>query len=215
MFREEIRVGVGDEVVRGQWIGNSGESGSKGSPHLHFEVMLDGTLVDPVRFLASRGLAFGRSPVQAAVGLLSTGTSSGTTEEADPVDPEDDMTPEQENLLKHVVAIATEARGLAAHSNVLLASLPAAVARAALWDLTVARNVDGVDKRVPVIQEIADITTQVLGLAPADLVNEVDELAMATALAPLVPQIVTSLSDADLVAIGAAVANEHLRRVTG
>lgn len=218
MFREEIRVRVGDTVARGQWIGNSGESGSKGRPHLHFEVMVSGQLVDPVVFLGARGLALGRPgtspPTQVASIAAGTTVEPEPEPEAEPFDPEDDMTPEQDNLLKHAVAMASEARGLAAHANALLASLPAAVAKAALWETTVSRNVGGVDRKIPVIQEIADIKTQVLGLTPVDLAIEVDELAMVAALAPLLPQVVSKLSDTDLLTIGAAVANEHLRRAT-
>jgi murein DD-endopeptidase MepM/ murein hydrolase activator NlpD len=48
-------VGVADReaVSAGQVIGAIGQSGRATGPHLHFEVQLDGTAVDPVAWLAS------------------------------------------------------------------------------------------------------------------------------------------------------------------
>lgn len=46
------QVKVGDEVERGQVIGKLGNSGRTTGPHLHYEVWLNGRLVDPNRALA-------------------------------------------------------------------------------------------------------------------------------------------------------------------
>ena len=46
---------VGSAVTRGQPIGTMGQSGNAGSPHLHFEVRLDGssgTAIDPVPLIS-------------------------------------------------------------------------------------------------------------------------------------------------------------------
>jgi murein DD-endopeptidase MepM/ murein hydrolase activator NlpD len=47
----------GDTVALGQAIGTVGASGLATAPHLHFEVWLRGTAVDPIRFIASTHLA--------------------------------------------------------------------------------------------------------------------------------------------------------------
>ena len=46
----------GDSVAMGQAIGMVGESGLATAPHLHFEVWIRGTAVDPIRFIASTHL---------------------------------------------------------------------------------------------------------------------------------------------------------------
>jgi murein DD-endopeptidase MepM/ murein hydrolase activator NlpD len=47
-------VRVGQRVSAGEAIGRSGDTGSATGAHLHFEVSVDGTKVDPVPFLAAR-----------------------------------------------------------------------------------------------------------------------------------------------------------------
>lgn len=46
-----IRVKPGQQVKRGQVVGLSGMSGNATGPHLHFEVRVDGTPVNPTRYL--------------------------------------------------------------------------------------------------------------------------------------------------------------------
>ena len=48
-----IGVASGQAVVAGQVIGALGQSGLATGPHVHFEVQVDGTSVDPVAWLAS------------------------------------------------------------------------------------------------------------------------------------------------------------------
>jgi murein DD-endopeptidase MepM/ murein hydrolase activator NlpD len=48
-----IGVVNGETVTAGQVIGAVGESGRATGPHVHFEVQVDGTSVDPVAWLAS------------------------------------------------------------------------------------------------------------------------------------------------------------------
>lgn len=48
---DEFKVQVGDEVSKGQQIGLSGQTGRATGPHLHWSVILNGAMVDPVLFL--------------------------------------------------------------------------------------------------------------------------------------------------------------------
>lgn len=51
-------VEVGATVTAGQQIGVTGTSGQSTGCHLHFEVVVDGNRVDPLAFLAVRGVSF-------------------------------------------------------------------------------------------------------------------------------------------------------------
>ena len=57
-----VTVDQGENVLPGQWIGQSGTSGNSTGPHLHFEVRVTpetGSAVDPVPWLAARGVPVG------------------------------------------------------------------------------------------------------------------------------------------------------------
>ncbi|MEU6143357.1 M23 family metallopeptidase [Streptomyces sp. NPDC047081] len=57
-----VTVDQGDRVSTGQWIAQSGTSGNSTGPHLHFEVRVTpelGSAVDPLPWLAARGVAVG------------------------------------------------------------------------------------------------------------------------------------------------------------
>ncbi|MDH6215110.1 M23 family metallopeptidase [Streptomyces pseudovenezuelae] len=57
-----VTVDQGERVAAGQWIGQSGTSGNSTGPHLHFEVRVTpelGSAVDPVPWLAARGVPVG------------------------------------------------------------------------------------------------------------------------------------------------------------
>ncbi len=47
----EIKVGVGQRVVRGQVIGAMGATGNTTGPHLHYEIRLYGASVDPTKYM--------------------------------------------------------------------------------------------------------------------------------------------------------------------
>jgi murein DD-endopeptidase MepM/ murein hydrolase activator NlpD len=47
MLRGSIRVNVGDSVTQGQIIGSEGNSGSSSGTHLHWEVLENGSQIDP------------------------------------------------------------------------------------------------------------------------------------------------------------------------
>jgi len=46
-----IDVGLGEQVSRGAVIGNVGESGNADGPHLHFEVIINGNVQNPLLYL--------------------------------------------------------------------------------------------------------------------------------------------------------------------
>lgn len=79
--RANILVSVGDRVAVGQHIANMGNSGASTSAHLHFEVIINGTKVDPEKFYAEKGLNLAATPASAGQPSASapTITITGTT----------------------------------------------------------------------------------------------------------------------------------------
>ncbi len=63
----KILVKAGDLVKRGQWVAEVGTTGRSTGPHLHFEVMVEGVLQDPAKFLA------GKASVPITADLASSG----------------------------------------------------------------------------------------------------------------------------------------------
>jgi murein DD-endopeptidase MepM/ murein hydrolase activator NlpD len=62
----------GDQVAMGQPIATVGSSGLATAPHLHFEVLVGGKAVDPIRFLADTRSAPAVSPLQAFTDAVRT-----------------------------------------------------------------------------------------------------------------------------------------------
>lgn len=56
MYNDGVMVRIGDRVTAGQQIGRIGSNGNSTGCHLHFEVLQNGTQVDPKPFLDQLGL---------------------------------------------------------------------------------------------------------------------------------------------------------------
>lgn len=53
MYQGSITVKVGDHVAQGQKIGLMGSSGSSTGAHLHFEIRINGSQVDPLKYISA------------------------------------------------------------------------------------------------------------------------------------------------------------------
>lgn len=56
---DSTKVKAGDKVKPGQHLANMGSTGRSTAAHLHFQVMVNGTAVDPVPFMKTRGIVLG------------------------------------------------------------------------------------------------------------------------------------------------------------
>lgn len=56
---DSTTVKAGDKVQAGQHLANMGNTGRSTAAHLHFQVMVNGTAVDPVPFMKTRGIVLG------------------------------------------------------------------------------------------------------------------------------------------------------------
>lgn len=59
MYENGLLVNVGDQVKAGDHIARTGSSGRSTGCHLHFEVIVDGTQVDPVPYMTGVGITLG------------------------------------------------------------------------------------------------------------------------------------------------------------
>jgi len=213
-------VRTGDRVSRGQIIALSGASGygseffggssfatipwNTGGPHVH-------TTLWP-----THAYSFGTTAGTLDIELYTDkGALSGDTATAFPTE-EDDMFDDDARAKLQAVYDAVfnggpsmeDANRSIGRSLALLQRIPANV-----WATPVDRGLDasGQPVMVPALQELADVKTYVLALLARDG-GDVDEVALAAALAPLLTQSIGSLTDADLQRIATASADESDRR---
>jgi hypothetical protein len=75
MHLSRIDVTLGMQVMAGQYIGISGDTGSPGAPHLHFEVRLNGVPVDPYGWRGFGPDPYTRAPNRFLWAVTSSGGS--------------------------------------------------------------------------------------------------------------------------------------------
>jgi murein DD-endopeptidase MepM/ murein hydrolase activator NlpD len=218
-------VKTGDRVFRGQIIALSGASGygseffggsslatvpaNTGGPHVH-------TTLWP-----THAYSFGTNAGTLDIELY-TEQSAAAGDGAKPFPEEEDMTAEDiariDGKLDDLIGAigAGNGRTLPVQSSVLAnvrASVTLGNAVVALL-APVQRIIDGQVASVSLRQEIADAKSGVLQLLgrPTGAVPDVDEAALAKALAPLLSQNVGRFTDDDLTRFAKAVADESDRR---
>ena len=75
-LQPDLDVAVGDRVALGEQLGKVGMTGKTTGPHLHFELSVDGTPVDPADWLKSGHLP--RETASAGANATSSGTETAT-----------------------------------------------------------------------------------------------------------------------------------------
>lgn len=143
-----IAVSVGQYVIPGTYIGQMGATGNTGGqPHLHEELWVNGTRVDPE--------------------LYRSNDIPGTAGEEE----EEDMTPEQDALLRNIAGFLYG--GGTSVSDPNYTGMPGTIYN--LLKSPVNRTVDGKAQKIPQIQDNADTNTMVRQLLARPQVTITDE----------------------------------------
>lgn len=189
MYRDEILVAVGQAVAAGQRIGTSGSSGTSAA-HLHFEALVDGATVDPVPFMAARGVTLGVTTVSNPGTTPSAAPNAPSLTSPTPITPEDDLMSaltdtEQRRLLEAADIVRTHFMTLKVNGD----RLPHIHAQADLIFAATGNITNGVLGALSGIRALA-----------AQSGVDVDEQALAKELAPvvsaqLVPAVVAAVTD--------------------
>lgn len=183
------KVSKGQWVTEGQVLGPSGSTGASVNPHLHFEILRDGYVLNS-RY-------FGRSDPEdlfAGATIESTGTTT-------PIQEDELSAAEVKEIKDHINGLLlgpyawgerTDNPGLIPHviENQRLINVGLAENRAAFaalptrvwWGTTVKR--DG--KEIAVIQDLANVRTEQLG--QGEVLVEISENVSPEALAALIPE---------------------------
>lgn len=169
MQRAGIAVKVGAKVAGGQRIAAASNSGAP-TVHLHFEVLIDGTQIDPVPYMKARGVDLTATTVAkpgGGTGSITVPTIPGAPA---PITPEDDMSEAAEKKIDAIYAaifnggtsmpggqpLKDRIESQFAKTNAAIERLPAAI-----WGTSVARG----SKKVAALQEVADAKTAALSYA--------------------------------------------------
>lgn len=210
----ERRVASGDGVEVGAVIGLAGDTGAATGPHLHFEVSVDGVKVDPVPFLAGR----------------TSGDAQLVSLSVDGDDEENEMRDDERNMLFHIGALLTETP-----MRTALQVWGQPVSRVEGQPTTILQDtVDGTTASLSTTVELAAMTAAVQALAAAqgldvDAVTaaaragarsalrrapqvDIDEEALALALAHHLPGLTQEMSDEQVDQLAAALGGERTRR---
>jgi murein DD-endopeptidase MepM/ murein hydrolase activator NlpD/cell wall-associated NlpC family hydrolase len=119
------KVRKGDKVATGQELAGVGTTGHSTGVHLHFQIMENGVAVEPVAFMAARGVKLGVDPIGQAGGsnTATPGTNWDISESMTATNADGDNIVLKANQLKNAEAIISIGRSLGVDDKGILVAL--------------------------------------------------------------------------------------------